>query len=134
MAEFRENFADSVNCKNIIFTSSISVYGSGDHEKDENTKPYPDTPYGKSKLEAVQQASIIRLRPVMMTSLATIAGHTPLIFASGAGAGARNAIGLVLVCGMAIGTIFTLYVLPSVYMLLAKDHSKAEHLQAEFQT
>jgi len=89
---------------------------------------------GKSKLEAVQQASIIRLRPVMMTSIATIAGHTPLIFADGAGAGARNAIGLVLVCGMAIGTIFTLYVLPSVYMLLAKDHSKAEHLQAEYQS
>lgn len=89
---------------------------------------------GKSKLDAVQQASIIRLRPVMMTSIATIAGHTPLIFADGAGAGARNAIGLVLVCGMAIGTIFTLYVLPSVYMLLAKDHSKAEHLQAEYQS
>lgn len=88
---------------------------------------------GSSKLEAVQQASIIRLRPVMMTSIATIAGHTPLIFADGAGAGARNAIGLVLVCGMAIGTIFTLYVLPSVYMLLAKDHSQAEHLQAEYQ-
>jgi multidrug efflux pump len=88
---------------------------------------------GKSKLEAVQQASIIRLRPVMMTSIATIAGHTPLIFADGAGAGARNAIGLVLVCGMAIGTILTLYVLPSVYMLLAKDHSKALHLKAEYQ-
>lgn len=84
---------------------------------------------GKSKLEAVQQASIIRLRPVMMTSVATIAGHTPLIFADGAGAGARNAIGLVLVCGMAIGTMFTLYVLPSVYMLLAKDHSKTQHLE-----
>lgn len=89
---------------------------------------------GRSKLEAVQQASIIRLRPVMMTSVATIAGHTPLIFADGAGAGARNAIGLVLVCGMAIGTIFTLYVLPSVYMLLAKDHSKAEHLQDAHQS
>ncbi|MFT4994471.1 MAG: multidrug efflux pump [Paraglaciecola sp.] len=87
---------------------------------------------GRSKLEAVQQASIIRLRPVMMTSMATIAGHTPLIFADGAGAGARNAIGLVLVFGMAIGTIFTLYVLPSVYMLLAKDHSKVAHLQDEY--
>ncbi len=80
---------------------------------------------GKSKLEAVQGASIIRLRPVLMTSIATIAGHTPLIFADGAGAAARNAIGLVLVCGMAIGTLLTLYVLPSVYMLLAKDHSQA---------
>lgn len=88
---------------------------------------------GKSKLEAVQQASIIRLRPVLMTSIATIAGHTPLIFADGAGAGARNAIGLVLVCGMAIGTILTLYVLPSVYMLIAKDHSQAEHLKQEYQ-
>jgi multidrug efflux pump len=88
---------------------------------------------GKSKLEAVQQASIIRLRPVMMTSIATIAGHTPLIFADGPGAGARNAIGLVLVCGMAIGTILTLYVLPAVYMLLAKDHSNALHLKTEYQ-
>lgn len=87
---------------------------------------------GKSKLDAIQQSSIIRLRPVMMTSIATIAGHTPLIFASGAGAGARNAIGLVLVFGMAIGTLFTLYVLPSVYMLLAKDHSKDARLQAEY--
>lgn len=88
---------------------------------------------GKSKFEAVQQASIIRLRPVMMTSIATIAGHTPLIFADGPGAGARNAIGLVLVCGMAIGTILTLYVLPAVYMLLAKDHSKSLHLKTEYQ-
>ncbi|NCP65440.1 MAG: multidrug efflux protein [Paraglaciecola sp.] len=86
---------------------------------------------GLSKLDAVQQASIIRLRPVLMTSIATIAGHVPLIFASGAGAGARNAIGLVLVCGMAIGTLFTLYVLPSVYMLLAKDHAAHENLATE---
>ena len=75
-----------------------------------------------AKLEAVREASSLRLRPVMMTSVATIAGHTPLIFASGAGAEARNAIGIVLVLGMAIGTFFTLFVLPSVYMLLAKDH------------
>jgi multidrug efflux pump len=65
-----------------------------------------------------------------MTSLATIAGHTPLIFATGAGAGARNSIGIVLVLGMTIGTIFTLFVLPSVYMLIAKDHSK-DKLAAE---
>jgi multidrug efflux pump len=86
---------------------------------------------GKTKLDAVQQASIIRLRPVLMTSIATIAGHVPLIFASGAGAGARNAIGLVLVCGMAIGTLFTLYVLPSVYMLMAKDHAVDGAIEAE---
>jgi multidrug efflux pump len=77
---------------------------------------------GMSKIEAVHQAAIVRLRPVLMTSIATVAGHTPLIFATGAGAHARNSIGVVLVFGIAIGTIFTLFVLPSVYVLLAKDH------------
>lgn len=77
---------------------------------------------GMAKLDAIREASSLRLRPVMMTSVATIAGHTPLIFASGAGAAARNDIGIVLVLGMTIGTFFTLFVLPSVYMLLAKDH------------
>lgn len=77
---------------------------------------------GISKIEAIRQAAVIRLRPVLMTSIATVAGHTPLIFASGAGANARNSIGIVLVFGIAIGTIFTLFVLPSVYVLLAKDH------------
>ena len=65
-----------------------------------------------------------RLRPVLMTSVATIAGHFPLTLVDGPGASARNAIGLVLVGGMAIGTVFTLFVLPSVYVLLAKDHSQ----------
>ena len=79
---------------------------------------------GMNKLEAIKEGSMVRLRPVLMTSLATVAGHTPLIFAAGAGAAARNSIGLVLVLGMLIGTIFTLVVLPSVYMLFAKDYSK----------
>lgn len=65
-----------------------------------------------------------RLRPVLMTSAATIAGHFPLTLVTGAGAAARNSIGLVLVGGMTIGTIFTLFVLPSIYVLLAKDHSR----------
>ena len=77
---------------------------------------------GISKLDAIRQAAVIRLRPVLMTSIATVAGHTPLIFASGAGAEARNSIGVVLVFGIAIGTFFTLFVLPSVYVLIAKDH------------
>jgi multidrug efflux pump len=77
---------------------------------------------GLSKIEAVRQASVLRLRPVLMTSIATVAGHTPLIFAEGAGAEARNSIGIVLVLGMTVGTIFTLFVLPSIYVLLAKDH------------
>ncbi len=77
---------------------------------------------GMAKIEAIREASVLRLRPVLMTSIATVAGHTPLIFATGAGAEARNSIGIVLVLGMTIGTIFTLFVLPAVYLLIAKDH------------
>lgn len=88
---------------------------------------------GMSKIEAVSEAAVIRLRPVLMTSIATVAGHAPLIFASGPGAEARNAIGLVLVFGMAIGTVFTLFVLPSVYVLLAKDHQKDKQRLAELE-
>jgi len=81
---------------------------------------------GKGKLEAVREAAMTRLRPVLMTSVATVAGHFPLTLVTGAGAAARNSIGLVLVGGMTIGTIFTLFVLPSVYILLAKDHRAVE--------
>ena len=77
---------------------------------------------GKGKLEAVREAAMTRLRPVLMTSVATVAGPFPLTLVTGAGAAARNSIGLVLVGGMTIGTIFTLFVLPSVYVLMAKDH------------
>jgi multidrug efflux pump len=77
---------------------------------------------GRSKLEAVREAAQTRLRPVLMTSVATIAGHFPLTLVHGPGAAARNSIGLVLVGGMAIGSLFTLFILPSVYVLLAKDH------------
>ncbi len=78
---------------------------------------------GVNKLDAVHDAAMIRLRPVLMTSVATIAGHFPLVLVTGAGAAARNSIGLVLVGGMAIGTLFTLFVLPSLYVLMAKDRS-----------
>src|SRR6266404_411406 len=77
---------------------------------------------GLSKLDAIAQAARIRLRPVMMTSVATVAGHFPLTLVTGAGAAARNSIGLVLVGGMTIGTIFTLFIVPSLYMLIAKQH------------
>lgn len=76
---------------------------------------------GKSKLDAVQEAAEVRLRPVLMTTVATVAGHFPLTLVTGAGAEARNSIGLVLVGGMAIGTVFTILFLPSIYMLIAKD-------------
>jgi len=79
---------------------------------------------GHSKREAVHAAALIRLRPIIMTTAATIAGHFPLTLVSGAGAAARNSIGLVLVGGMAIGTFFTLFVIPSIYMLVARDHAK----------
>jgi len=79
---------------------------------------------GHSKLDAVRQAAIIRLRPILMTSVATIAGHFPLTLVTGAGAEARNSIGLVLVGGMFVGTIFTLFIVPSIYMLVARDHAK----------
>jgi multidrug efflux pump len=76
---------------------------------------------GMNKFDAIRNAAMIRLRPVLMTTVATIAGHFPLVLVTGAGAAARNSIGLVLVGGMAIGTLFTLFVVPSLYMLMAKD-------------
>jgi multidrug efflux pump len=84
---------------------------------------------GRDKLSAIREAAMTRLRPVLMTSVATVAGHFPLTLVEGPGAAARNSIGLVLVGGMTIGTIFTLFVVPSLYMLLAKQH-RAEDYQA----
>ncbi len=77
---------------------------------------------GRSKMEAVTEAAATRLRPILMTTAATVFGHLPLVFASGPGAGARNSIGIMLVSGMIIGTAFTLFVVPSIYMLVAKRH------------
>ena len=77
---------------------------------------------GIAKRAAVHEAALTRLRPILMTTGATIAGHFPLVLVTGAGAAARNSIGLVLVGGMAIGTLFTLFVIPSIYMLIARDH------------
>ncbi len=75
---------------------------------------------GMTKWEAILAAAGTRLRPVLMTTVATVVGHTPLILASGPGAGARNSIGIVLVSGMVIGTLFTLFVVPSIYLLVSK--------------
>jgi len=88
--------------------------------------------HGHDKLSAVQEAAMTRLRPVLMTSVATVAGHFPLTLVSGPGAAARNSIGLVLVGGMTIGTIFTLFVVPSLYMLIAKQH-RAEPVEARLE-
>jgi outer membrane protein TolC len=78
---------------------------------------------GKDKLAAVVEAAGTRLRPILMTTAATVVGHMPLVFATGPGAGARNSIGTVLVSGMIVGTLFTLFVVPSIYMLLARRRS-----------
>ncbi len=85
---------------------------------------------GVAKRVAVREAALTRLRPILMTTGATIAGHFPLVLVTGAGAAARNSIGLVLVGGMAIGTLFTLFVIPSIYMLIAKDHSPPLNAQS----
>ncbi|HSN91533.1 MAG TPA: efflux RND transporter permease subunit [Anaeromyxobacteraceae bacterium] len=77
---------------------------------------------GLSKIEAVKQAAVTRLRPVLMTSVATVCGHFPLVLVTGPGAEARNSIGLVLVTGMAIGTAFTVFFVPAIYLLIARDH------------
>jgi multidrug efflux pump len=81
---------------------------------------------GRTKRAAVREASLTRLRPILMTTAATIAGHFPLTLVTGAGAAARNSIGLVLVGGMAVGTFFTLFVVPSIYMLIAKNKAANE--------
>jgi multidrug efflux pump len=81
---------------------------------------------GMDKLRAVIEAAGTRLRPILMTTAATVVGHTPLILASGPGAGARNSIGIMLVSGMIIGTIFTLFVVPSIYVVVARKHAHVE--------
>jgi multidrug efflux pump len=88
---------------------------------------------GLSKIDAIRMAAGTRLRPILMTTVATVVGHFPLTLVTGAGAVARNSIGIVLVGGMSIGTLFTLFIVPSVYVLIAKDHraeSKAVEAQA----
>jgi multidrug efflux pump len=86
---------------------------------------------GLSKLEAIIEGASVRLRPVLMTTGATVIGHFPLVLVTGAGAEARNSIGIILVAGMIIGTVFTLFVLPSVYLVLASRRHKAEQASGD---
>jgi multidrug efflux pump len=81
---------------------------------------------GYEKYAAIREASITRLRPVLMTTVATVFGHLPLVFVTGPGSEARNSIGMVLVTGMIIGTVFTLFVVPVFYSLLAANHAPAD--------
>jgi len=86
---------------------------------------------GRTKTEAIHESAMLRLRPVLMTTVATIAGNFPLTLVTGAGAAARNSIGIILVSGMSIGTLFTLLVVPSIYILIAKDHAGEKPAGAE---
>ena len=86
---------------------------------------------GLSKLQAIIGAASTRLRPILMTTAATVFGHFPLVLAKGPGAGARNSIGIMLVSGMIIGTVFTLFVVPSIYMLVAKTHRAIRDEESE---
>ena len=82
------------------------------------------------KAAALREASLTRLRPVLMTSAATVFGHFPLVLVTGPGAEARNSIGIVLVAGMIVGTLFTLFVVPVFYSLIAAQHRAGESAEA----
>ncbi len=83
---------------------------------------------GMKKMDAIREASATRLRPVLMTTGATVLGHFPLVLVTGAGAEARNSIGIILVAGMLVGTLFTLFVLPVIYGLLAAEHAQQDEM------
>jgi multidrug efflux pump len=80
--------------------------------------------FGKTKREAIEIAAGIRLRPILMTTAAMVLGVIPMLTASGAGAVSRSHLGLVIASGLAIGTLFTLFVVPAVYVILGADHHK----------
>jgi multidrug efflux pump len=88
---------------------------------------------GRTKWRAAVESAQTRLRPVLMTSVATILGHMPLVFVTGPGAQARNSIGIVLVAGMGIGTLFTLFVVPSLYVLIAGSHESHSDVEESAQ-
>ncbi len=88
---------------------------------------------GLPKMQAVIEAASTRLRPILMTTAATVIGHFPLVLAKGPGAGARNSIGIMLVSGMIIGTVFTLFVVPSIYVLVARTHTAEAKKEPEME-
>jgi len=85
---------------------------------------------GFGRREAIEQAASVRLRPILMTTAAMVVGMVPLIVADGAGAKSRFAIGIVIAAGMSIGTIFTLFVTPAIYTLIARDHGETRGEEA----
>lgn len=85
---------------------------------------------GRSKRAAIEEAASLRLRPILMTTAATVIAMVPLLIATGAGAGSRFAMGLVIASGMTLGTLFTLFVVPAFYLYLARDRSREDPAQA----
>jgi multidrug efflux pump len=88
---------------------------------------------GMSKRKAIERAAAIRLRPILMTTASMVLGVFPLITASGAGAVSRYSIGLVVASGISIGTLFTLFVVPAMYMMLAENLSAAKKAPEEIE-
>ncbi|TKC87976.1 multidrug efflux protein [Trinickia terrae] len=84
---------------------------------------------GRSKREALEEAAGVRLRPILMTTASMVLGVVPLVIASGAGAAGRNAMGLVIFTGLSIGTLFTLFVVPAMYMFIGADHQRGAHIE-----
>ena len=88
---------------------------------------------GRTKLEAIEEAAAVRLRPILMTTAAMVLGVLPLVIASGAGAAGRRAMGIVLFTGLSIGTLFTLFIVPAVYIMLGADHREEARVRGEAQ-
>ncbi|WP_299663606.1 multidrug efflux RND transporter permease subunit [uncultured Psychromonas sp.] len=87
--------------------------------------------HGLNKIEAVKTAAAVRLRPILMTTAAMVAGLIPLLFATGAGAVSRFGIGVVIVAGLSIGTLFTLFILPVIYSFIASEHEKVPEFEED---
>ena len=87
--------------------------------------------HGLDKIAAVKKAATVRLRPILMTTAAMVAGLIPLLFATGAGAVSRFGIGIVIVAGLSIGTLFTLFILPVIYSFIASEHKKLPEFDEE---
>ena len=79
---------------------------------------------GVAKLRAIEEAAEVRLRPILMTTAAMVVGVLPMVFATGAGAAGRRAMGIVIAAGLSIGTVFTLFIVPAVYLAIAADHQR----------
>jgi multidrug efflux pump len=84
---------------------------------------------GRSKLDAIVEASSVRLRPILMTTAAMVLGVVPLVIASGAGAAGRQSMGIVIFTGLSIGTLFTLFVVPAMYLFIGADHQQNKFKQ-----